>query len=230
MRPVQKPRARQQTAIQPRHEESDSSSDEEDLRNNFLQQATDRRVEEQNEVTEARTQREELVEGEDRVDETEQDAVETEGAEQREEEMVESEDQQYAADEDQLEDAVEEQVELDEAEVGEEPNKQEEGAMEVESEDSDEVEVGRSKRERKPRIVLQYFKPGGDPIEHVPIDNVELLVLERPKPKPRPRLQPVTRPIPKPRPKVESQKRALENKQRHSGWKLFRKLQSQLLE
>ena len=146
--------------------------------------------------------------------------------------MVESEDQQYAADEDQLEDAVEEQVELDEAEVGEEPNEHEEGAMEVESDepDSDEAEVVRSKRERKPRIVLQYFKPGGDPIEHVPIDNVELLVLERPKPKPRPKLQPVKRPIPKPRPKVESQKRALENRQRQPGWKLFRKLQSQLLE
>ena len=127
---------------------------------------------------------------------------------------------------------VEEQVELEEAEVGEEPNEHEEGAMEVESDqpDSDEAEVVRSKRVRKPRMMLQYLKPGGDPVEHVPIDNVELLVLKRPKPTPRPKLQPVRRPIPKPRPKVESQKRALEIRQRHPVWKLFRKLQSQLLE
>ena len=91
--------------------------------------------------------------------------------------------------------------------------------------DSEEAEVVRSKRERKPCTVLQYYKAGGDPVEEVPVDNVELLV-ERPKPKPRPRLQPGRRPIPKPRPKVESQKRALENRQRHPVWKLFRALES----
>ena len=108
--------------------------------------------------------------------------------------------------------------------------------------EEEEAQMGRSRRERKPRTVLQYYKAGGNPIDHVPVDNVESLVMEKPKPKPRPRLQPVQkptpkprpkvelvqRPIPKPRPNVESLKRALEDQQRHPVWKLFQKLQSLL--